>query len=106
MIFGVSPEEAQGQHLAILQPERMRDAHLRGLGRYMTSGEKRLDWRCVQAVGLHRDGHELPLEISFSDLEIDGNRMFAAFLRDITERRQAERHKQHLQSVLKMLTDS
>ncbi len=105
VIFGYSPDQAQGQPLAILQPERLRDAHKHGLGHYMTTGQKRLDWRTVHTTGLHCDGHEFPLEISFSDLEIDGNRMFAAFLRDITERKLAERHKQHLQSVLKMLTD-
>ncbi len=105
VIFGFSPDEAQGQPLAILQPARFREGHMRGLGHYLTTGERRLDWRTVHVPGLHRDGHEFPMEISFSDLEIDGSRMFAAFLRDITERQQAERQKQQLQSVLRMLTD-
>ena len=105
VIFGFSPDEAQGQPLSILQPPHLREAHLRGLQRYIASGQKLLDWRAVQTVGLHRDGHEFPVEISFSDLEIDGVRMFAAFLRDITERILAERKKLQLQSVLRMLTD-
>lgn len=104
-IFGFSPDEALGQPLSILQPPHLRDAHLRGLDRYIASGQKMLDWRAAQAVGLHREGHEFPIEISFNDLEIDGVRMFAAFLRDITERILAERKKLQLQSVLRMLTD-
>ncbi|MFA6985166.1 MAG: PAS domain S-box protein, partial [Arenimonas sp.] len=97
--FGYSPEEAVGQPLRLLQPERMRGRHAAALDRYLRTGEKRLDWRAMESVGLHRDGHEFPLEISFSDLEIDGRRMFAAFLRDITDRARSERMQAALHKI-------
>lgn len=89
-IFGYSFDEIVGRPLSILQPERLRLAHRQGLGRYLTTGTRQLDWRATEAVGLHRSGREFPLEISFNDIDADGHRMFAAFLRDISERARAE----------------
>ena len=85
-VLGYLPDEVVGQELAMLQPERLRDAHRHGFARYLASGERRLDWRAVEIVALHRDGREIPVEISFSDMQIDGHRVFGAFMRDITQR--------------------
>ena len=86
-VLGWSPDEVFGQPLTMLQPERMRDAHRHGFARYLAGGERRLDWRAVEIVALHRDGREIPVEISFSDMQIDGHRIFGAFMRDVTQRR-------------------
>jgi PAS domain S-box-containing protein len=89
-IFGHRPEELIGQNIALLQPERLREAHIRGLGRYLASGEKKLNWRATEAAGLHRHGHEFPIEIAFSHLSNEKGDLFAAFIRDISDRKQAE----------------
>ena len=89
-VFGHAPEALIGQDLCVLQPEKLRAAHRAGFQRYLASGVKTLDWRAVEILGLHRDGHEFPIEIAFSDLALDGRRVFAAFLRDISRRRHAE----------------
>ncbi len=51
---------------------------------------KKLNWRAVEAAGLHRLGHEFPIEIAFSHLSHQQGDLFAAFIRDISDRRQAE----------------
>ncbi len=84
--FGYRPEELVGQDLAVLQPERLRAGHAHGFGRYLATGQRRLDWRSIEIVARHRDGHEFPVEISFADLAVDGHRIFGAFMRDITQR--------------------
>ena len=89
-VFGYRPEELVGHDIAMIQPERLREAHRRGLGRYLASGEKRLNWRATEALGLHRHGHEFPIEIAFSHLTQERGDLFAAFIRDISERKQAE----------------
>jgi PAS domain S-box-containing protein len=89
-VFGHKPEAVVGQDLACLQPERLRDAHRAGVMRYLATGMKKLDWRATRAIGLHRDGHEFPIEISFSHMEVDGQHRFAGFLRDISDRIRAE----------------
>ncbi len=89
-VFGYRPEELSGQPIALLQPERLRELHRRGLERYLATGQKKLNWRATEAVGLHRQGHEFPIEIAFSHLAQDGADHFAAFIRDISDRKQAE----------------
>jgi PAS domain S-box-containing protein len=89
-VFGYRPEELVGRDIAMLQPERLREGHRRGLGRYLASGEKRLNWRATEASGLHRNGHEFPIEIAFTHLRQERGDLFAAFIRDISERKQAE----------------
>ena len=85
-MLGWTAAEIIGQPLAMLQPERMRAGHLGGFARYLASGVRRLDWRAVEALALHRDGREIPVEISFSDMQLDGHRIFGAFMRDVTQR--------------------
>ena len=89
-IFGYRPEEMIGEHIEIIQPERLRELHRRGLERYLATGVKRLNWRATEAFGLHRHGHEFPIEIAFSHLSHTQGDLFAAFIRDISDRKQAE----------------
>ncbi len=89
-IFGHDPEVVVGKDLSFLQPDRLRDAHRAGVSRYLATGVKKLDWRATQTVGLHRDGREIPIDISFSHVVINGQHRFAGFLRDISDRIHAE----------------
>jgi PAS domain S-box-containing protein len=89
-VLGWRPDEVIGRPLTMLQPERLREAHRQGFARYLASGRRHLDWRAVEIVGLHRDGREIPIEISFSDMQIDGHRTFGAFMRDVTQRVQQQ----------------
>ena len=89
-LLGYEVAELIGRPLELLQPESLREAHRKGFARYLKTNERRLDWRAVQTVALHRDGHELPVEISFSDMQIGGRRVFGAFMRDITVRQQQQ----------------
>ncbi len=89
-VFGYRPEELSGQQIALLQPERLREMHRQGLARYLATGQKKLNWRATEAFGLHRQGHEFPIEIAFSHLAQGGADHFAAFIRDISDRKQAE----------------
>jgi PAS domain S-box-containing protein len=89
-VLGYEPEDVMGRLLTMLQPERLRGAHEHAFARYVASGVRRLDWRAVEVAALHRDGREIPVEISFSDMQIDGRRIFGAFMRDITQRMQQQ----------------
>jgi phosphoserine phosphatase RsbU/P len=90
-VFGFSPDEIIGQSLSTLQPLRVRGAHHTGLDRYMLTGVKKLNWRAVETIGLRKDGVEIPIEVSFSDMLLQGERRFVGFIRDITERKRAEK---------------
>ncbi len=89
-VFGYAPEEVIGQSLTMLQPEPLRAVHVTGLARYLGSGVKQLNWRATETVGLRKDGQEIPVELSFSEMELSGERRFVGFIRDITGRKKAE----------------
>lgn len=95
-VFGHRPEEVIGKNIALLQPERFHDAHRQGIARYLSTGVRRLNWRSTEIAGLHRDGHEVPIEIAFNHLHLDDEDFFAGFIRDIGERKEAELEREDL----------
>jgi PAS domain S-box-containing protein len=90
-VFGYAPDEVIGQGLALLLPERLRAAPLVGLENQLSAGAPKLNLRAVETGGLRKDGTEIPIEVSFSDMLLQGERRFVCFIRDITERKRAER---------------
>jgi diguanylate cyclase (GGDEF)-like protein/PAS domain S-box-containing protein len=108
-LFLYSPEELVGQALAMLQPERLRAGHLAGMQRYLKTRKRWLDWRSTEAVALRRDGREVPVEISFSEIELGGETHFVGMFRDITDRKHAEQvifeEKERAQTTLRAIAD-
>ncbi|MFB6135157.1 MAG: bacterio-opsin activator domain-containing protein [Halobacteriaceae archaeon] len=90
-VFGYAPEELRGESLTALMSDDAAAAHLGAVERYLDTGERTLDWEYVELVGRHRDGHEVPLGVSFGEFTTDGDRYFTGVLRDISERRRRER---------------
>jgi diguanylate cyclase (GGDEF)-like protein/PAS domain S-box-containing protein len=105
--FGWSREEAVGRVLAdTIIPERYRGAHLRGLQRFLETGEGPVLGKRLELEGVHRDGREFPVELTISPERIDGRHAFNAFLHDITARKRAEQflHAQH--AVTRVLSEA
>jgi PAS domain S-box-containing protein len=89
-IFGYSSTELIGAPLTMLMPEYIRHVHRAGIDRYITTNQKHISWRAVELPGLHKSGHEIPLEISFCEWTRKGSRYFTGIVRDVTERKQAQ----------------
>ena len=105
-LLGYRPEDVLGRPLAMLQPERLRAAHRHGLERYVESGKRKLDWRAVEVVALHRDGREIPVEVAFSDMQIGGRRIFGAFLRDVSQRVQQQQALQRSEECYRRIVQT
>ena len=89
-VFGYAPEEVTGQCLELVLPARLRSPALTGLEERLSNTASGLSLRAVETTGLHRDGTEFPVEVSFSEMVLEGERRFVGFIRDITERKRAE----------------
>jgi PAS domain S-box-containing protein len=89
--FGWSRDEALGRKLAdLIIPERYRVSHEAGLARYLASGEARVLNQRIEILGLHRDGHEFPVELSITAIQSGGEVTFSGFVRDITGPKEAQ----------------
>jgi PAS domain S-box-containing protein len=89
--FGYEPSELIGQPLTILMPEYLRDLHKAGLRRYQETSHRHINWQGTELIGLRKNGEEFPVEVSFGEVTNNGHRVFTGFIRDISERKQAEK---------------
>ncbi|CAN7312492.1 PAS domain S-box protein [Phenylobacterium sp. LjRoot225] len=90
-VFGWTREAALGRPVEeTIMPERYREGHRKGLARYLATGETAVLNRRIEIAALHRDGHEFPVELAITAIRIGDGVTFAGFVRDITERKQAE----------------
>ena len=102
-MFGYERPEMLGQPVTMLMPKRYREAHERGVQRYIKTGQPSILGRVTSVDGLRRGGETFPLELSINSHRADAQYVFTAVLRDVTERRRneaalAERDEQLRQS--------
>jgi PAS domain S-box-containing protein len=90
--FGWTRQEAVGRNLAdTIIPLAYREAHNKGMQRFLETGEAPVVNRRLELRGLHRDGHEFPIEITITlPMPRDEGYFFGAFLRDISDRRERD----------------
>jgi two-component system sensor kinase FixL len=81
-------------------PTPYREAHDGYLHRYLTTGERRIIGIGRVVVGLRKSGETFPMELQVGEFAFGGGRYFIGFVRDLTERQEAERRIQHLQAEL------
>jgi PAS domain S-box-containing protein len=107
-IFGWTREEAVGRPLVeTIVPERFREAHRRGLERFLSTGEGPVLNTRLELVALGRHNREFPIEIAITPLQNGGAPSFSAFVRDITARKKTEHalieSRQHYQALAESL---
>jgi diguanylate cyclase (GGDEF)-like protein/PAS domain S-box-containing protein len=92
LMFGWSRQEVVGLELSeVIVPARLRKAHRQGIRRFLVSGESSIIGRRQEMPGLHRDGHELTVEMSLSARDTTDGYVFTAFVHDVTDRIASDR---------------
>jgi len=91
VIFGRTSESVYGRNIAeLIVPPSMREAHRKGMARFLGTGQSTIIGRRVEVPGMRADGTEFPMELTLAALFRDGKYVFSAYARDISDRRQAE----------------
>ncbi len=106
-IFGYRRTEMLGQPMAeFLIPPALRERHYEGLARYLATGEGPVLDQRLELTALRAGGAEFPIELAISRVPTAGPPLFTAYIRDITERRRAERRLAAEHAVARILTDA
>jgi PAS domain S-box-containing protein len=92
-VFGFSPEEALGQTLDLIIPERLRERHWQGYRKVMETGETRYGREILAVPADSKDGSRISTEFTIVLITDDAGVPLgaAALMRDVTERWQREK---------------
>ena len=89
-LFGYAEAEALGQPLTLLIPAALQQRHSEGMARMRAGGAPRIIGKAVELTGRHKDGGELPIELSLARWQTDEDVFYTGILRDIAERKRAD----------------
>jgi PAS domain S-box-containing protein len=90
-IYGYLRDEVIGRNVAeIVIPQSLREQHHSGMKKYLESGIGPVIGQRVQVPSVRRDGNEFAAELTVIPIQVEGRKLFTAFIRDITEQKAAE----------------
>lgn len=105
--FGYGKDEVIGRPMVdLIIPPKYREQHLRGMERYLKTGETRVLGRRIEITGMRSDGSEFPVELAIVRVPIAGPPFFTAYLRDLTERKRLESEQNFLLRASEQLASS
>ena len=91
-MFGYTAEEALGQPVEMLMPKAHQTKHGDYVRSYEQTGESQILGKGPRELeGLRKDGTRFPLDLSIAEMHAGGLRRFVGTIRDISERKKAER---------------
>jgi len=89
--FGWTEEEAMGQELTdVIIPAAFHASHTAGMKKYLASGHGPMLNKLLQLNAVNSQGVEFPIELTILPIMQGSEEFFCAFIRDITERKNAE----------------
>jgi PAS domain S-box-containing protein len=99
-MLGYGEDEVLGHPLTLIIPERFHDAHNAGILRQSRGEEPRIIGQTVEVFAQHRDGTEIPIELSLATWTLGDERFYSGILRDVSVRKMAEAQIEEANSEL------
>ena len=90
-LFGWSEQEAVGRNLAdTIIPPQYREAHTKGMNRYLSTGQAHVLNQSIEVTALNKDGKEFYISLTISTTIQNGDLAFIAFIRNIDKEKRNE----------------
>jgi len=83
VLFGWPRHKIIGKAITKIIPERLHEAHIKGMSHYQRSNIGPMLYKPVRVQALHRDGFEFAIEMVVTPLKSDGRPEFFAFIREL-----------------------
>ncbi|MEN7547411.1 PAS domain S-box protein [Rapidithrix thailandica] len=93
-IFGYAPDDLTGKNVETLVPEQYRKMHIQHRTKYLENPHTRPMGAGLELFALHKDGRKIPVEISLSYTQLQGELVTIVSIRDISHRKQIEEAKE------------
>lgn len=104
--FGYRSEELLGRPVEVLMPERYRQHHPVHRDHYLTAPYTRPMGGNAELVASHKNGHEFPVLIRLSHVEMEDGIYVLSAIRDISELKQVQEERERLHRNIRLLLDS
>jgi PAS domain S-box-containing protein len=105
-LLGYAARELIGQPIELLMPERFRERHVQHRGAYLDDPRPRAMGTNLALLARHKDGSEVPVEISLSPVAAQGGSVVIAAIRDVSERRRMQEAVRLGEERLRLLVES
>jgi PAS domain S-box-containing protein len=105
-LFGHHRDSLLGTDIEQLLPERYRSRHREHRDHYFENPDTRPMGSGLQLFGLHREGHEFPVEISLAPLQTDAGVLVSSTVRDVTERNRDVEARMRLGAIVESSDDA
>lgn len=99
--FGYPARDIIGRNVSMLMPGPHRQRHDQYLQRYLATGQGKIIGQRSEFQGMRQDGSQFPLELAVSEINILGQRVFTAIVRDLTAQKRAEADMLRTQKALR-----
>jgi PAS domain S-box-containing protein len=105
-MFGYDRAEILGRPVETLVPEGVRPRHGAHRLHYRAAPHRRPMGQGLELEGMRKDGTLFPVEISLSPVEREGDMLTIATVRDVSDRKAAEREVRWIQRLLDATNDA
>jgi PAS domain S-box-containing protein len=105
-MFEYPAEELLGQNVKVLMPEPNRSSHDGHLARYQSTGKTTVIGVGRKLEGLTKTGRAFPIELTITEVSLEGERLIVGLIRDLSQRNRTEEELKKHAALLDLALDA